>query len=123
MGDDTTLAALGEPQVLAGVLGAQPGQDTAEFILATMGSNSLGNPTVIKGTSLSITARATISTALVYEVTSVVSFSGKSQGDGLAAGGLAEQARHPLRLGAGDLRCPPCRPVGQAWRPRANTRA
>ena len=89
MGDDTTLAALGEPQVLAGVLGAQPGQDTAEFILATMGSNSLGNPTVIKGTSLSITARATISTALVYEVTSVVSFSGKSQGDGLAAGGFA----------------------------------
>lgn len=86
LGEGSTLVA---PQVLAGVLGAQPGQDTSEFVLATETSDLVGNPIVELGTSLSTTSRATLTTPLVFEVESVVTTSALSQGDGRAPGMFA----------------------------------
>lgn len=87
--DDSTLAAMKSGQVLVGLLGAQPGSDTQEFILASEGSDPIGNPVVIYGTSLGITSRGTISTPLEFAVSSTTTVIGLTQGDTPAVGFLA----------------------------------
>ena len=89
MGDGNTVAAMTPGRVLVGVLGGQPGQDTQEFILASEGADPLGNPVIGYGTALSITSRATISTALTFAVSSITTILGPTQGDSPAPGFLA----------------------------------
>lgn len=89
LGDESTMAGLTAPQVLVGVLGAQPGQDTQEFILAQETSNTLGQPVVEFGTSISTTSRGTISTGLDFAINSVTTVNGLTQGDGMRPGMFA----------------------------------
>jgi hypothetical protein len=88
-GDESTMASLSLPQVLAGVLGAQPGRDTQEFILASETSDTLGNPLVEYGTSVSTTTRGLLADPLVFEVESFVEVVGLTQGDGMHPGMFA----------------------------------
>lgn len=87
--DDATLASLNPGQVLVGLLGGQPGSDTAEFILAYEGVDPAGNPVTAYGTSLSTTSRGVISTALPFEVNSITTAIGLTQGDSPESGMLA----------------------------------
>jgi hypothetical protein len=79
--DDALLASMQPGQVLVGLLGAQPGSDTHEFVLSSMGADPLGNPVIVYGTSLGITSRGTITTPLIFEVESTTTVIGLTQGD------------------------------------------
>lgn len=74
------------PEVIAGVVGAQPGQDTKEFALASEIANPAGEIVWQEGSRLTITSRARIDTALPFEASSAVAIEDISQGSGAGVG-------------------------------------
>lgn len=83
------LNGFASPSVLVGVLGAQPGNDTDQFILTTETADAAGNPVVEEGSYLSIVSRATLAADLPFAVTSTIDLLGITRGRGPVVGGFA----------------------------------
>lgn len=77
------------PLVPAAILAAQPGSDTAEFVVASQVSDATGASKVELGRALSITPRGTIGNPLFFEASSTVAVLGVSQGQEYEVGSLA----------------------------------
>ncbi|MBK3745240.1 hypothetical protein G3A39_39335 [Paraburkholderia aspalathi] len=90
----TDLASIPYPNVVSGVLGAQPGMDTNQFVLAYEVTNAAGGLVVQEGETLSITSRALIDSELNFEITSIMALNGMTQGSGVAQGTFAILGTH-----------------------------
>lgn len=77
------------PEVVVGVLAAQPGADTPEVALASQTTNLAGVTDWEVGSTVSITSRGTISAPLIFESTSIVVVDAMTQGRGAQVGSIA----------------------------------
>lgn len=84
LADDTTTGSY--PQVVSAVLGAQPGSDTKEFLLAYEAANPAGEIEWQAGAQLAITSRGYIDNALPFASTSTVAINDLTQGLGVTVG-------------------------------------
>jgi hypothetical protein len=97
-----TLDQVDYPEVFAGVLAGEDGEDTFEFDLYGEGTDNLGNPTVVNLGSKTIAAHATLPEAFVAEVsTEFVFFTDRTKGNGPSVGGFmliegADETEHEL---------------------------
>lgn len=91
-----TLSSIEYPEVFAGVLASQVGDDTAEFELYGEIVDSGGNVTIGSLGTKGISVRATLPSAIAAEVSTVIlSFPDRSVGPGPVVGGL-------MLIGEGD---------------------
>jgi hypothetical protein len=87
--DAAIVAGLDYPEVLAGVLAAEAGQDTQTFELFGQATNAAGVTDYENFGTKAIASRATLAAALAAEVETVIpSFPDRTQGNGPVVGGL-----------------------------------
>lgn len=75
--------------VIPAILGAQTGDDTSAFLASYEVDNAAGVPEMRDGTALGVVSRSLLVDDLPFEVTSTVSITAPSQGEGPVVGGLA----------------------------------